>query len=249
MRRLDLIYSRHNLGERAPKILPSNIPYDELTVVIKGELEYTVNGKAVTLGSGDIIYVSKGDARVRKETEENVDYISFNFSCEERFDIPPMFKNGVHSEVLLLIAAYDKINARAYLDNKEKNQHILGCLLSVIEDRARTENFNPLTLKIMKYIHSNLDKRITLEDIGRLTFFSPVYCDTVFKRETGRSIIDYVLDKRIEEAKKLLLDESLSFGRIAELVGFGDYNYFSRTFKKRSGYAPSEYRRMVNRLN
>ena len=76
-----------------------------------------------------------------------------------------------------------------------------------------------------------------------MTFFSPIYCDTVFRKEVGRSIVDYVLDRRIDEAKRLLIEGTIPLAQIAETVGFNDYNYFSRVFKKRSGYSPTEYRR------
>lgn len=247
MRSLELIYSRHNAGSTASEILPQAIPYCDLTVVLKGPVEYAVNGQRYVLEDGDAVFMSEGDIRARSESQKGVDYVSFNFKSECDYAIPTVLRKAVHSEALLLIAAYDKIESRAYLDNKEKTENILSCLLCVFEDRARTENFNPLTMKIIKYIHANLSRRITLEEIGQLTFFSPIYCDTVFKRETGRSIIDYALDQRIEEAKKLLLDGSLNFSQVAEAVGFGDYNYFSRAFKKRSGYTPSKYKRMVSR--
>ena len=88
-------------------------------------------------------------------------------------------------------------------------------------------------------------KRITLDDIGRLTFFSPIYCDTVFKKDTGRSIIDHLIERRIDEAKKLLLSPDLSLTKISELCGFADYNYFCRVFKKRVGATPGAYRKTM----
>lgn len=248
MRSLELIYSRHNVGREAHEMTPFSIPYNDLTVVIKGTVEYTVNGKQVTLNDGDLIYMPEGTLRARTRSRKNADYISFNFKTNDTYNIPEVLRNAVHSEALLLVAAYDKIDSRSYLDNREKLEHLLACMLSVFEDRVKTENFNPLTMKIIKHIHANLRDKITLEDIGRLTFFSPIYCETVFKRETGRSIIDYVLDRRIEEAKKLLLEGSMNFTQIAQAVGFGDYNYFSRTFKKRSGYTPSDYRHIVDQM-
>ena len=65
----------------------------------------------------------------------------------------------------------------------------------------------------------------------------------VFKKETGRSIIDFLIEERISESKKLLAEDSIPLATISELVGFDDYNYFSRVFKKRAGCTPSEYRK------
>ena len=245
MNNVNLVYVRHRVGEIAPRIAPKPIPYFDLTMVIKGELDYVIDGERLHLESGDLIFIPEGAVRERLECKELVDYVSFNFTSDREIRLPLHLKNAVHSDALLLIAAYDKIGVSPYFDNKEKNEHLLACLISVLEDRAERQKFSPLTLKIMKFIRQNMHQKVTLDDISRLTFFSSIYCDTVFKREVGSSIIDYLLDIRVDEAKKLLLEGTMSLREIAESVGFNDYNYFSRVFKTRTGYPPSTYRRMI----
>jgi len=73
-------------------------------------------------------------------------------------------------------------------------------------------------------------------------FFSPLYCEIIFKRYTGTSIIKYLIQQRIERAKALLLDGTLSLKAIAIAVGFEDYNYFSRVFKRATGTSPKQYK-------
>lgn len=245
MKSLDIILARHNINAPPRHSSIHQINFNDLTLVLKGSLEYTVNGKTYTLFDGDMIFMPPGTTYVRKNSTDNVDYISFNFYTEDKIALPVFLKDAVHSETLMLVSAFDKINRRTYLDNKEKNAHILACIISVLEDRAQTQHYNLLTIKIIKYLHSNLDKKITLDDIGALTFFSPIYCDAVFKRDIGKSIIDYLIDEKIERAKKLLIDDSYSLSQIASSVGFNDYNYFSRVFKARSGYSPSKYKKMM----
>ena len=245
MRNLDLIYARHNLSGCAPYIQPTIIAFYDLTILLDGRLEYNIDGDEILLESGDVILIPPGSVRERRSSEREADYISFNFITDCDIKVPLVLKNAVLSESVLLIAAYDKIEKRAYPDNNEKNEYLCGCLLSILEDISCASAYNDLTRKIMEYIHSDIRRKITLDDIGKLTFFSPIYCDSVFKRETGRSIIDYVIDRRIDEAKKLLLEGSMSLSQVSEAVGFADYNYFSRVFKKRSGYSPTAYRRIT----
>lgn len=245
MKTLDLTYSRHNVNSPPLASSTHKLNSNDLTLVIKGTLEYTVDGKKYILKDGDMIFIPVGSICSRASTLDNVDYISFNFTTDNEIHLPIYCEDAIHTEIFILISAFDRIKSRAYYDNKEKISHILACIISVLEDRIRSRNYSPLTLKILKYIHTNIDKKITLADISELTFFSPIYCDTVFKRETGKSIIDYLLDERIERAKNLLLEEGMTLSRISELVGFNDYNYFSRVFKARSGYSPSAYRQMI----
>ena len=242
---ISLIYSRHNVGKPCPEIKSAHIAYCDLTIVFKGTLEYNIDEKNITVNGGDVIFMREGTLRARKKSSENVDYISFNFTCENQIGLPLFLADAIHSEILLVTGAYDKVNKYSFLDNTEKNEKLLAFIISVLEDRAKRRAFNPITLKIMEYIHNNLTSKITLEDIGKYTFFSPIYCDTLFKKETGYSIIDYLLEKRIDEAKKLLFEGNLSLQSISEAVGFGDYNYFSRVFKARSGYSPTAYRKFV----
>ena len=244
MRNLNLIYSRHNMTEPAPHIPPQLSPYCELTIVIKGQLEYLVDNSPVKLESGDAVFIATGTARARKKHDAVCDYVSFNFELDGKVSLPTLIKDAVHSEELLLIAALDKMNSRYFPNNEEKIGHLVGCLLALMEDRVRMQNYSPLTRSIMSHINQSYASRITLDDIAAITYFSPIYCDTVFRRETGRSIIDFLIDKRIEEAKKLLLAQTAPLTSVSERVGFGDYNYFSRVFKKRTGYTPSSYRQM-----
>lgn len=243
MEKPNIIYSKHNIDVIASKIPASTIRYYDLTIVLRGELEYVVNKSPVTLRTGSVMCLKPDTVRGRLDGEKPADYISFNFTTDTEISLPTLLEQAVSAELLLLIGAYDELRRHSYPDSREKIEHLLACIVLSLEDKVKQKSYNPLTLKIMEYIHTNLSEKITLSDIGKITFFSPIYCDTVFKKETGKSIIDYLIDARITEAKLLLIDEARPLGDVAELVGFDDYNYFSRTFKKRTGYTPGEYRR------
>ncbi len=248
MKELDLVYSRHNFDNRVQVIPQTKIWYYDLTILVKGTLEYTVNGKKLTMKTADAIFLPPDTLRARKEMSERSDYISFNFTTQEEFSLPQYMENIICNDILLLIALYDEFERKDYFktNSKEKKEHLLINLLLVLADKVKRTEYNPLTLKIIEHIHTNMTNKITLEEIGRITFFSPVYCDAVFKRDMGRSIIDYLLEERINESKKLLVEGAMSLSEVSESVGFDDYNYFSRVFKKRTGYTPREYYRIMN---
>ena len=245
MKNLDLFYARHNKGRTSPPIYQRPIRYYELTAVLRGALLYEVDGEPVPVGAGDVIFIRPGSLRART-VESDVDYISFNFRTDETFSLPLHVKNGIGVDARLIIEAFDRINADGRPMDSEINLHLLSAIITLLEEAVEREGQSPLTVKISSYINSNYMKRITLEDIGRLTFFSPIYCDTVFKKDTGRSIIDHLIERRIDEAKKLLSSPDLSLGKISELCGFTDYNYFCRVFKKRVGATPGAYRKMMS---
>ena len=63
----------------------------------------------------------------------------------------------------------------------------------------------------------------------------------MFKKHEGVSIINYLISQRITEAKRLLIEGSTSLKDVATLVGYNDYNYFSRIFKKNVGCSPKDF--------
>lgn len=245
MNNINVMYAHHRVDVYAMKISATQIPYYDLTVLLRGTLKYEINGEPLTLCAGDAICLPPTTRRVREAGTQRADFISFNFTLEGELHLPLKMEKAVGNDILLLIAAYDELSRHAHGDTDKKTAHLIACILLILEDRVKEKRYSSLTLKIMEYLHANLSSRITLEAIGEMSFFSPVYCDTVFKRETGSSIIDYLIEERIAQAKRLIAEDVLSLGTIAEKSGFSDYNYFSRVFKKRTGYTPSQYKRIT----
>ena len=101
---------------------------------------------------------------------------------------------------------------------------------------------NGVVAKAKAYINANFHKEISLDDVSREVEISPYYFSKLFKEETGENFIEYVTAIRMEKAKELLQNSSLSMKEICAQVGYTDPNYFSRTFKKNVGVTPTEYK-------
>ena len=76
---------------------------------------------------------------------------------------------------------------------------------------------------------------------------SESYLSSLFKKETGTTITDYINSTRIRQALILLNTSSLPIGEVASRCGFLDSNYFSRIFKKQLGLSPREYRDSIRK--
>lgn len=104
-------------------------------------------------------------------------------------------------------------------------------------------------LKIPKYIYkaknfidNNLEKKITLKSVAEAIYINKSYLSVIFKKEIGISFTDYVTKQRIEKSKIMLRESSLKIMHIAVQVGYDDYSYYTRVFKKIEGITPMEYR-------
>lgn len=96
--------------------------------------------------------------------------------------------------------------------------------------------------KAKNYIDSHYMKDISLDDVSREVNISPYYFSKIFKDETGENFIEYVTNIRMDKAKELLTQSDRSMKEICSMVGYSDPNYFSRSFKKNTGYTPTEYK-------
>jgi AraC-like DNA-binding protein/ligand-binding sensor protein len=98
--------------------------------------------------------------------------------------------------------------------------------------------------KAQLFIKSNYHKKIMLSDVANAVYLSPNYFSTIFKELSGYTFSIYLMKVRIDVAKKLLLESDIPVKNIVNKVGFEDYNYFNRQFKKMEGVPPAKFRKI-----
>lgn len=101
---------------------------------------------------------------------------------------------------------------------------------------------NKAFMKLMQYIGENYKKEISLASAAKALHMNPNYISQMFKKEAGITFIHYITQLRMEEAIHLLSVTNKPVIDIAMEVGYNDYFYFMRTFKKFTGKTPSKYR-------
>jgi len=104
------------------------------------------------------------------------------------------------------------------------------------------ENMRLVTKKAIEYLQSNYQRQVTLNEVANAVYVSPFYISRIFKKETGRTMTEYLNDLRIDNACILLEDIRYKVYQVGEMVGISDAHYFSRMFKNNLGVTPSEYR-------
>ncbi len=93
------------------------------------------------------------------------------------------------------------------------------------------------------YIENNLHEDISIEQLCKELKIGRTKLYEIFRNELKMGISKYILRRRVHRAKKLLKTTDLSISEIAHNVGFSDYNYFSRVYKKTYGKSPKHYRK------
>jgi len=102
-----------------------------------------------------------------------------------------------------------------------------------------------LVSEIRTYLEANVRSRVTVEDIVERFHFGKSHLYDIFKEAYGESIMGYHSRLKIEEAKRLLREERLAVGEIAEMLSYESPEYFSRAFKKATGISPRAFRGML----
>ncbi|MDE5910163.1 MAG: response regulator [Lachnospiraceae bacterium] len=107
----------------------------------------------------------------------------------------------------------------------------------------RQDTTKSFVTKAIEYVKEHYgDQELSIETICGCLSVSAAYFSTVFKKETGKTFINYLTDYRMDKALELLLEKGEKTYIIAEKVGYSDPNYFSYVFKKQFGMSPSKYK-------
>lgn len=96
---------------------------------------------------------------------------------------------------------------------------------------------------ILTFIEFNLEKQFTIEWLSREYSTNRTTLMADFKRVTGKTINEFVLDKRIELSKQILAFTNISIEELSEKCGFSSQSYFTRAFKKKTGLPPMQFRK------
>ena len=92
------------------------------------------------------------------------------------------------------------------------------------------------------YVEIHLEEPVTLKEIAENLGYAEYYLSKKFKEETGKYFKDFIREKRIERAKFLLKNSSLTMQEISTRLQFGSQSYFADVFRKMTGMKPTEYR-------
>ncbi|NJM89661.1 MAG: helix-turn-helix transcriptional regulator [Hydrococcus sp. RU_2_2] len=96
--------------------------------------------------------------------------------------------------------------------------------------------------QVSNYINTHLDRDLSLSQIARVINISPTYFASLFKRATGNSPHQYVIQQRVERAKLMLSKTDLAIANIALQVGFSSQSHLNQQFKRFTGMTPKQAR-------
>jgi AraC-like DNA-binding protein/mannose-6-phosphate isomerase-like protein (cupin superfamily) len=151
-----------------------------------------------------------------------------------------------------LIREFTLKNVGYELIIKSKIFHILGLMFrnyyKLIKQNQKILNRGPDVPEefrlLLKYLESNYVRGICIKDAATMINISPSHFYRLFKKITGKTLIEYINNLRIYGAESLLVNSNMSISEIAERVGFGSSTYFGKVFRESKFISPAQYRKM-----
>ena len=246
----------------------------ELCYVKKGSITLTIEGNPLHMKDSEIALVSPNKVHsyhCENDDGNNVFVICFqSFSqvlkamCDMKFNSDTVIAGTMNSII-------DECGKTFRIDENEHLkalsnpnfggqqaiiillEYLLICLLRKLslEKESRVvflsdKNFDAVFAQtVTEYLKENLCNKLTLDDIcSRFNYSRSFLCRT-FKKQTGETLFACFNRLKIEEAKRLLRETEHTATSISRHLGFQDVKYFNALFKKHTGYAPIEYRKIM----
>ncbi len=228
--------------DKISKIPPHTIDFYDLTFIIKGEMIYKANGKTIVMRDNDAIFLKPGTLRERLEGKQKTKYVSFNFRLNEDLPLDSFLEGIINEEIKRIASVYPQNHFSNIFYSKEKLESILDYILYEMLELSNFKIRNEHIIKIFKYIEKNINQRISLEDVSRDVNLAKEYVSSLFKKETGKTITEYINERKMTIAKSIIENDNLSLKKVAESLGYDNYSYFSRVFKKYYSISPIKRR-------
>ncbi|MDD3214727.1 MAG: response regulator [Eubacteriales bacterium] len=124
-------------------------------------------------------------------------------------------------------------------------QQALG-VIAEYQALVSSNNTRPINMA-KQYIQEHYQEHLSLDEISEYVGFNPSYFATLFRKETNQTVVEYITEVRIRQAREMLRTTRLTVQEICEAVGYRDGKHFLKTFKKDTGVSPNEYRKLYPR--
>lgn len=264
--RTDMIY-HHSLDEQPDSGMRHCHALHELYFFISGSGEYYVEGSRVHLNPYTLILLRPAEFHYFHLTGNSpYERCALHFSADilpardrglllDIFGLPPSPAAGQPVYPIQrypeLIAAFSRLDRACRLPEDEQrliSQAILVEILTMLigcrrrphqSDQPVQMVTRTLVSEVVDYLNAHLAEHLTLDHLAGIFFVSKYHLCRTFKRSTGATVLEYLTQKRILQARAMLL-QGLGPTLVASQCGFSDYSAFYRAFRQLAGCAPSQ---------
>lgn len=215
----------------------------------EGSLKFTLKGSEFMAEKDDVIFLKGNeDCYIENisDTQSTLYYIAFYPNENVSFSIGTITKNTGYANIFKDIL--DTHLSMAPFSNLKLAQLFIKLIYLLAVDSMQSGKDYAAMSKInsaAEYININYYKNITIDRLCKMTGYSASHLRRMFLKTFGVSPQNYIINKRIEMAKEMLLDiPERNIEEIADMLGICTGTYFCKLFKSRTGLSPMEYKKI-----
>jgi AraC-like DNA-binding protein/mannose-6-phosphate isomerase-like protein (cupin superfamily) len=248
--------------------------FNKIIIFISGNVTYLIEGKAYKLRPWDILFVSNSEIHkpvidyskpyeriviwvnsgfLEKHNSNDCNLLaSFDLAAAQKFNMLRLNSELLINIKLILSQLEDECKSSDFGSDILKNSLILQFLVSLnrlymgmednrgISDIEYDENIGA----ILDYINENISEELSIDNLASRFYMSKYYLMHKFKKQTGYTIHNYILQKRLILSNSLI-KSGKSITEVCAECGFYDYSTFFRAFKKMFGVSPKKHYKAI----
>ena len=232
-------------------------PFSKVYYITDGECVLEIEGVRYVAKPGDFFLIPAGTRH--SYYHENENYVTkywFHFDFKiggsnftETISAPYFHHFGYDKKLVAMFRKIFRLEKKGTISTAlEMTSTILQMMsyyfsATVAKESQNDDESTIVIRNTISYIHDNLHRNITVEELAEIAHFHPNYFVRFFKEKLGIPPAKYINNIKIEMAKSLLETTDLPVHKVMQAVGFKDYSHFSKYFKNHSGYSPKAFRR------
>ncbi|MBQ8208556.1 MAG: AraC family transcriptional regulator [Clostridia bacterium] len=221
---------------------PKAVNYTMIHYVESGKGTLQKNGEVWQVLPGHAFIINAGEIATYTADEEDpwfYRYISFDGALSKDFSrLPPVFESSPDFFRAVCDVTKMPCKRESKLASLLFDWHSELCAADIRQTDDYTE-------AVKQYINDNYMLDLSIKQMAEKLFISQGHLGRVFKKATGQSVQEYIVDIRLKHAKHCFA-ENMSVTEAAGSCGFSDVSNFSKLFKKRVGISPQQYKKSLN---
>ncbi|MDU1031087.1 MAG: AraC family transcriptional regulator [Anaerococcus obesiensis] len=237
-------------------------PFTEFYYILDGKGKFSIEDKIIDTSKDDFFIINSNVGHsIYSNENENLTFISFgvdsifvkNIKNDDSLEEDKyIFKNIEENKDYFINSfntIHDEFNSgdmfAQSMANAKASEFVISLLRKYKNDFEITNDIkiNKQIDYIKNFIDNNYSEDIKLESLSKMAFMNKFHLIAEFKQSYRVTPIDYLILKRIEVTKNLLISTNHSMEEISSIVGFNSQSYFNQVFRKKVGITPSQFRK------
>jgi AraC family transcriptional regulator of arabinose operon len=238
-------------------------PYSKIYFIVEGVGKLEVGGQELFPLPGQMVFAPAGLPQMYSLTDESRTYTMFwchfisNISFMSLFSLfkLPFLLTAADPDKAIscfetLVHSYRQESGPAKsIRQQAALLNVISCYLeqAILAQPQTTGSLQSSKMcTVLQYIDHNLTKDLSIAELASLVHHHPNYFIRFFKSHLGITPMTFILERRLEKAKQLIVSSDMTIGEVSQATGFHDIFHFSKSFRKRHGLAPTEFRSLYS---